>query len=335
MAIPLVSVVMITYNHAPFIARAIEGVLQQNTNFPFELVIGEDCSADGTRDIVLRYQQQYPDIIRVIALDQNIGLVKNMCQTENACRGKYVAYCEGDDYWHHDQKLQQQVDFLERHDEYAMIHSNAHLFVVKTGKLKPSEQKMCQALQPEELDPSNGYLEILSSKRWIWTLTVCTRKSLLDTILQNCPECHNESYCMGDIQRWLELSRMGKIMYFEEPLATRNQLVESASRSEDPRKMMKFGLAGNTLVEHYLNKYPCPEELRDQIRRDMIAENLTFAWKLFDRELAQEQYNQLKAGNERISLTNRIHYWGAQNHLFHLLTVKLSSCKSALLNFKK
>jgi hypothetical protein len=328
MAIPLVSVCMITYNHAPFIARAIEDVLQQKTNFPFELVIGEDCSTDGTRDIVLQYEKQYPDVIRVIALAKNIGLVKNLCQTEKACRGQYVAYCEGDDYWHNAQKLQQQVDFLERHSDYAMIHSNAHLFVVKTGELKPSEQKRCQALKPEELNPSDGYLEILSSKRWIWTLTVCTRKSLLDAILQHCPECRNESYLMGDIQRWLELSRMGKIMYFEEPLATRNQLVESASQSEDPRKMSKFGLAGNSLVEHYLNKYPCPEPLAAQIRREMTAENLRFAWQISDREMAQAQYHRLQDMNARISLTNRLLYWGTRNQLFHFLTVLLSSCKS-------
>ena len=91
---PLVSVHMITYNHAPYIVKAIEGVIQQKTNFPFELVIGEDCSTDGTREIVFEYRKKYPDIIRVITSEQNVGAIKNGYRTEKACRGKYIAYCE-------------------------------------------------------------------------------------------------------------------------------------------------------------------------------------------------------------------------------------------------
>ena len=121
---PLVSVKMITYNHAPYIAQAIEGVLQQKTNFPFELVIGEDCSTDGTREIVFEYQEKYPDIIRVITSDKNVGMKKNGYRTTKACRGKYVAFCEGDDYWHHPDKLQKQVDYLESHPECGMVFTD-------------------------------------------------------------------------------------------------------------------------------------------------------------------------------------------------------------------
>ena len=88
MTVPLVSVKMITYNHAPFIAQAIEGVLQQKTNFPFELIIGEDCSTDGTREIVFEYQKKYPDIIRVITSDKNVGAKKNGIRTMKAVSGE-------------------------------------------------------------------------------------------------------------------------------------------------------------------------------------------------------------------------------------------------------
>ena len=74
---PLVSVKMITYNHASYIGQAIEGVVGQKTTFPFELVIGEDCSTDGTREIVFEYQKKFPDIIRVITSDKNVGGKKN------------------------------------------------------------------------------------------------------------------------------------------------------------------------------------------------------------------------------------------------------------------
>ena len=114
---PLVSVRMITYNHEKFIAQAIEGVLMQKTNFPFELIIGEDCSTDRTREIVVDYANRYPEIIKPILQERNVGANANSQSVREACTGKYVALCEGDDYWIDPLKLQKQVDFMESHPE--------------------------------------------------------------------------------------------------------------------------------------------------------------------------------------------------------------------------
>ena len=97
---PLVSVVMVTYNHEPYIAQAIEGVVSQETDFPIELIIGEDCSRDRTREIVLDFQRRYPEIIRVLASKKNAGGLPNARRTALAARGRYMAFCEGDDWWH-------------------------------------------------------------------------------------------------------------------------------------------------------------------------------------------------------------------------------------------
>ena len=134
---PLVSALMVTYNHELYIAQAIEGVLQQETDFPFELVIGEDCSTDGTRKIVFNYQKKHPDIIRVITSDKNVGGRKNFFRTVKACRGKYLAFCEGDDYWHHSQKLQKQVDYMEAHPEVGLVHSDGERHIVKERQSMP------------------------------------------------------------------------------------------------------------------------------------------------------------------------------------------------------
>jgi len=105
---------MITYNHEPFIAQAIEGVLMQKTNFKYELVIGEDCSTDNTRKICEEYAHNYPDIIRLLPSEKNLGMFANGTRTMKACmNGKYIALCEGDDYWTDPNKLQKQVDFME------------------------------------------------------------------------------------------------------------------------------------------------------------------------------------------------------------------------------
>lgn len=120
-----VSIAMVTYNHEQFIAKALDSVLMQRTNFDYEIVIGEDCSTDGTRAIVLDYQSRHPDIFRLILNERNIGMHKNGDQTVQACNGEYVAMLEGDDYWTSPDKLQKQVDFLEKHPECAICFHNA------------------------------------------------------------------------------------------------------------------------------------------------------------------------------------------------------------------
>lgn len=117
----LVSVTIITYNHAPYVRQAIEGALMQETDFPYEVCIGEDDSTDGTREICIEYAKKYPEKIRLflrsdadkIYLDGKKTGKYNSRMTVAACRGKYLASCEGDDYWIDPRKLQLQVDAME------------------------------------------------------------------------------------------------------------------------------------------------------------------------------------------------------------------------------
>lgn len=121
MSMPLISVCIITYNHEKYIRQCLEGVVMQKTSFPFEVVIGEDCSTDNTRHIVAEFESRYPDIIKPVYHATNVGGARNgyeFCYPR--LTGKYVAICEGDDYWTDHTKLQRQVDFLEQHPEYVM-----------------------------------------------------------------------------------------------------------------------------------------------------------------------------------------------------------------------
>lgn len=128
---PLLSIVTITYNHEPFIAKTIEGVLMQQVNFPIELIIAEDCSTDNTRNICVEYAKQYPDIIRLIISENNVGIVQNEHRAMVSAQGKYIAFCEGDDYWTDPLKLQKQVDFMELHPEYSVtFHRCTHINVL-------------------------------------------------------------------------------------------------------------------------------------------------------------------------------------------------------------
>lgn len=118
MSKPLVNICMITYNHAPFLAEAINSILSQKTDFEYCLVIGEDCSPDATRKICEEYAAKYPKKINLLPSTTNLGMTKNFIRTLKACDGKYIAFCEGDDFWTDVNKLQIQVDLLEANPDY-------------------------------------------------------------------------------------------------------------------------------------------------------------------------------------------------------------------------
>jgi glycosyltransferase involved in cell wall biosynthesis len=122
---PLVSVCVATYNHESFIKQTLSGILSQKTNFDFEIIIGEDCSIDQTASLISEYKNKFPSIINVITSERNVGHIENYCRIYKAARGKYIAVCDGDDYWTNDEKLQMQVDFLEGNLSYSACAHNS------------------------------------------------------------------------------------------------------------------------------------------------------------------------------------------------------------------
>ena len=135
MRTPLVSVCMTTYNHAPYLREAIESVLAQQTDFDVELVLGEDCSTDSTRAICEEYVARFPDRVRLVCGEENIGWRANYLRTFEACRGRYVAYCDGDDWWCDPRKLQRQVAWLEAHPDCGMCYTVCpdYVFSIEEG----------------------------------------------------------------------------------------------------------------------------------------------------------------------------------------------------------
>ena len=133
---PLVSVRLVTYNHEKWIAQCLESILMQRTDFPFEVIVGEDCSTDGTLDIVLAYAERFPEKIHVLPAEANLGAMTNSYRVQQACRGKYHAMIEGDDYWIDPLKLQKQVDLMEANPDMTLCFHN--VFVVNEDNLDAS-----------------------------------------------------------------------------------------------------------------------------------------------------------------------------------------------------
>ena len=226
---PLLSIFCLVYNHKDYIERAIEGFLMQKTNFPFEIVIGEDCSTDGSREIVFDYAKKYPDKIKLITSDKNVGMKQNGYRTKMALTGKYMAMCEGDDYWTDPLKLQKQVDFLEAHPDYSLCFHNA---IILYEDSTPQRQPVyfCN----EDVKDTTTTADVI--KGWyIPTASVVLRKEYVD----NLPEWFKDVY-NGDWGIQLMLSTKGKIKYINELMSIYRRHLAEGSLNANPDINDKF-----------------------------------------------------------------------------------------------
>ena len=188
---PLVSVLIIAYNQEKTVAQTIESILMQKGSFSMEIVIGEDCSTDGTRDICLSYQQKYPDKIRLLLQDTNQGLVRNYIDTLRLCRGKYIGVCAGDDYWIDEEKIAKQINFFEEHSDYGAVSTGGYRLLVKKNKLVEG----IAPLNP----PTDGEVFHLTYKGGVYAmpLSLMFRKELLQYI--NFDEFIKRNFSVEDV----------------------------------------------------------------------------------------------------------------------------------------
>lgn len=204
----VVTVWCYTYNHKPYIKNAIEGFLSQKTDFKFEVLILDDASTDGTSDIILEYGQHYPDIIKPIVLNRNIGIssvgseYKRLDIMSAHTRGRYIAYCEGDDVWIDPLKLQIQIGYMERHPECVMSGHNAVKMNYEDGSASECSLYDHETdIAPERLIGA-GYKQLM-------TATMIVRREFI-----RMEEFFYDSG-IGDytLQLWYNLK--GKIHYFD------------------------------------------------------------------------------------------------------------------------
>ena len=124
MTSPLVSICCICYNQEQYIRQTLEGFVEQKTTFPYEIIVSDDCSTDRTSDIINEYKIKYPGLFRDVSPSYNIGYIENWWYVQRCSHAKYIAMCEGDDFWIDVYKLQKQIDILECHPEYSMCVTN-------------------------------------------------------------------------------------------------------------------------------------------------------------------------------------------------------------------
>lgn len=243
---PLVTIRCTTYNHEPYVRQCLEGFVMQKTTFPFEAVVHDDASTDGTAAIIREYAEKYPDIIKPIYETENQyskhdGSLNRILNAH--MRGKYMAMCEGDDYWTDPFKLQKQVDFLEEHPDCGMCYTRVKYF---------SQQE--KRFLYEWGKNSDSAIELLKKGNVIPTLTAVLRWNLYqEYILDVHPELRN--WKMGDYPLWLWLSFHSRIKFIPDVTGVYRVLESSASHSKDVHKVIGFAKSGFDIRCFFAKKF--------------------------------------------------------------------------------
>ena len=268
---PLVSICCITYNHENYIRDAIEGFLMQKTSFPIEIIIHDDASTDNTAQIIKEYEDKYPDLFCNIFQNENQwskgggSIYARFVYPQ--VRGKYIALCEGDDYWTDPLKLQKQVDFLEQNLEYGLVHADCHFYYEDKQKWKYKANKnLANSIKIDSKEEL--FYQLVDADYKIRTATVLFRKDLLMMVTDD-----NKTFLMGDTPIWLDFSQLTKFKYFDEVFAVYRILSNSASRSNNKQKQYRFGLSMAEMRIYYCNKYnyPINNKLKNRYNKALIT----------------------------------------------------------------
>lgn len=245
---PIVAIHSLAYNHESYIHDALEGFVMQKTNFPFVAIVHDDASTDKTADIIREYADKYPEIIKPIFEKENqyskpgSPLEKIMQEAIEATGAKYVAMCEGDDYWTDPLKLQKQVDFLESHPDFGMCYTKVQRYYQNENRIIDTWGGISESF--EDLLKANT----------IPTLTVVLRVNLRKRYLREIrPESKN--WRMGDYPLWLFLAYNSKVKFINNPTGVYRILSESASHSKSYKNNLLFALSSGHITYHFSNLY--------------------------------------------------------------------------------
>ena len=222
-----VSVIVLTYNSEKFVEHALDSILDQKTKYTFEIIIGDDCSVDGTRRILSSYCDGFPEKIRVIYNDNNMGVVLNYFNVVKTCRGKYVMLCAGDDYWL-EGKIEKQVDYMENNHKVGMCCSGV-MYLDQTTNTLLKNKKKAGVISFEDLIYANR----------IAAPTVCMRCELLYKYVNDIDPI-NKGWYMEDYPTWLWFAKHSVIVQMEDYLSVYRVLGESYGHPKNIDKCMAF-----------------------------------------------------------------------------------------------
>lgn len=271
---PEVSVVVLTYNQEQYISQCIEAILSQKTNFSYEIIIGDDCSQDNTKEICKNYQQKYPEKIRVLLQEQNKGVARNYGDTLAMARGKYISQIAGDDFWILSTKLQLQKDYLDQHSQCGLCYTNINTC--------DEMGKVVQKRFLDTIDLSKSFEEHLYSKGFIAPLTWMFRRELI--YLYDVEGTYtDESFGFA-----LDVFATSQIDFIDVVTANYRMMKGSLSRPNSMQKLYKQLLGVFRTQQYYCNKYDVREINRQQLYFKEYLFLLFFAIMCEDKVFIEE-----------------------------------------------
>lgn len=250
----MVSVYCLTYNHAKYIEDALEGFVKQRTNFKFHVIVHDDASTDGTQDIILAYKNKYPNLFDVIIQKENQyskGTKIFSTYIAPLIKGKYVAACEGDDFWCDENKLQKEVDFLEGNNDYVACVHNTKLYNQKTGKSHNMFGEENRIITIEDV--------LAEGKMCYHTSTLLARK---EYILEK-PKFTYLIPFVGDFPLSIYLSGSGKIKYFKDVMSVYRYCTQGSWTMRNFNLDKRIETAQNQIMmyqaanDYFNNQYEC------------------------------------------------------------------------------
>ena len=311
---PLVSVCCITYNHGPYIEDALEGFLIQETYFPIEILIHDDASTDKTPDIIRKYEAAYPNIVKPIYQAENQyskGVKISLNFNYPRAKGKYVAFCEGDDYWIDPLKLKKQVNFLEANVDYGLVCTAR--FILYQNKNKIVKNKLTNI--------TFSFFDLLIRNR-ITTLTVLLRKNLLlqyhNDIL---PE--TKSWKMGDYPIWLWFAKNSKIHFISDRTAVYRRIQNTMSRPKSLAQKIQFARSIFEIKTYFINKYGLNEMEYRIIQKHNANSKIKRGVRMGSYSFYCEGINEKLSCDLRISLLDRLYGIILSNRLFRVTLNKV------------
>lgn len=286
--IPLVTTRTITYMHEKYIRDCIDGILMQKTTFPVQVLIHDDASTDATADIMREYERKYPKLIQCFYQKENTYKKPNrrdlMKDYHDAVAGKYIALCEGDDYWTDPLKLQKQAEFLEANPDYGLVHTDHSLLNEKSGVVEHS-RRIKEGLNP----PDGNVFDDLLDYNFISTLTVFLRsKAVKDMDFSEAP------FRPQDYSTWLHVSRTWKVKYLNDNTATYRVVVGSLTHQKDRRALLEQHLNFVKIRFFFAETYKTPPHVLQKVNKQLLY--IKFALSAYDDgyELSFTELKQIR-----------------------------------------
>jgi glycosyltransferase involved in cell wall biosynthesis len=297
---PFVSVVIPSYNRVDVVGQTIDSILNQQCNFEFELIIGDDCSTDNVREVLQVYQAKYPTKIKLLFYDTNLGLGANWATCVQHCRGKYVANCDNDDFWHNPEKLQLQVDYMEQHTDIGVCHTYHRNYYQKKDKyIEYLSNNNDQIREPL-------YLAILNINGFeCCNSSILYRKDVLDKHI-NLDDYLKNKFTLQDWNTWVVLAQYTR--FYCLPVLTTTIRIDnnSITRNKDVESLYKRLVKEEGTYNYVVSKLENYKVDESGYKSYMFNVLLNASFSKFNYSKAVEYAKKLKelnSENKRIKFT--------------------------------